>query len=70
MGHDEEDGSANAGPGASFRARMINVNAMLRFSFFQYDEVKVRPFIAAGIGYLQFNDLNNNSSKFVVLGID
>lgn len=69
VGHDENDGSnnggANAQAGSNFRARMIDVNAYARFNFFKYDDVKVRPFLLLGVGYLQFNDLNDQGSEYV-----
>lgn len=68
IGHDENDGSNNPGQngvGSEFRARMIDVNAYARFSFFKYEDVQVRPFLLAGLGYLQFNDLNDNSSEYI-----
>lgn len=46
-----------------FRVSMLQFNLNARFNFFDYDKVKFRPFLFAGIGNIQFSDKNSSSDE-------
>ncbi len=48
-----------------FRASMFQMNLNARFNFFEYEKVKFRPFLFAGIGNIQFEDKKSNSSEMI-----
>lgn len=46
-----------------FRARMITLGAQARYSFFKYEDVRFRPYLAAGIGYMYLNNIDGPSNR-------
>jgi len=40
----------------SFRFSLLQININAKYNFFKYDDVKFRPFVFGGIGYLHFSD--------------
>ena len=49
----------------SFRTRMNTATVNLRYSFFNYGEKLVRPYLFAGVGYMGFTDLQIDESDRV-----
>ncbi len=43
-----------------FRFSMFGANINAKYTFFKYDNMKFRPFVFAGIGYLKFKDKNSD----------
>lgn len=52
IGHTEVESSNR------FRANMFSLSAQLRYNFFQSDAVSFRPYVFAGLGYMNFADLD------------
>lgn len=46
----------------TFNHKMFQANFNLKYNFFKYDDVKLRPFVFAGLGYLNFSDNNSDNS--------
>jgi len=44
----------------SFRHSMFQFNINAKYNFFKYEDVKFRPFVFAGLGYLHFSDKNSD----------
>ncbi len=44
----------------NFRFKMTQINLNAKYTFFRYDKVKFRPFVFAGLGYLNFSDVHSD----------
>jgi hypothetical protein len=45
---------------SSFRFGLFQLGVNAKYNFFKYDEVKFRPFVFAGLGYMQFKDMRSD----------
>ena len=54
IGHENSDYKNHSN--VSFSRSMFQFNVNAKYNFFKYDNVKLRPFVFAGLGYLRFAD--------------